>query len=173
MARFDEQLDSWLDQVAEVPLVNNMSEADQQKVILIDSLVLQVSIEGYGKQPSEWTTEMFADLFFNRFVRLLENHEKQQRLFELIPTAMVVLLDIVQPLHQAKLVSWIKGNHDQLVHLYDPVADKFYSQLTKAMASANVNTNNKEEVAAFTKQYLRKHPAQSRAFFTKDDGHEK
>ncbi|HBF73847.1 MAG TPA: hypothetical protein DDW71_01115 [Lactobacillus sp.] len=47
MAQFDEQLDSWLDQVAEVPLVNNMSEADQQKVILIDSLVLQVSIEGY------------------------------------------------------------------------------------------------------------------------------
>jgi hypothetical protein len=173
MAQFDEQLDSWLDQVAEVPLVNNMSEADQQKVILIDSLVLQVSIEGYGKQPSEWTTEMFADLFFNRFVRLLEDHEKQQQLFELIPTAMMVLLDVAQPLRQAELTSWIKSNHDQLVHLYDPAADQFYSQLTKAMKSANVNANNKEEVAAFTKQYLRKHPAQSREFFTKDAGHEK
>lgn len=173
MAQFDEQLDNWLDQVAEVPLVSNMSEADQQNIGLIDSLVLQVLIEGYGKQPAEWTTEMMADLFFNRFVRLLDDHEKQQRLFELVPTAVTVLLNVVQPAHQKELASWIHVNHDLLVHLYDPVADQFYSQLTKAMASANVNVNNKAEVAVFTKQYLRKHPAQSKSLFTKDDGHEK
>ncbi|WP_054656375.1 hypothetical protein [Secundilactobacillus silagei] len=133
MAQFEEQLDNWLDQVAEVPLVSNMSDADQRKIDLIASLVAQVAVEGYGKQPDEWTPQMLADLFFNRFIRLLEENEKQQRLFELIPTAVTVLLGVVQPDQQVTLTKWVRTNRSQLIHLYDPVADQIYSQLTKAM----------------------------------------
>lgn len=173
MTQFDEQLDNWLDQIEQVPLVKNMTETDQQQVVLIDSLVLQVAVEGYGAQPVDWTTEMLADLFFNRFVRLLDEREKQPRLFELIPTAMMVLLDVVGPEHQATLASWVTANHDQLTHLYDEKADQFYSQLSEAMRAAHVDGQNQAEVAAFTKQYLRNHPKQSQAFFTDDSGDEK
>lgn len=140
MAQFEEQLDNWLDQVAEVPLVSNMSDADQRKIDLIASLVAQVAVEGYGKQPDEWTPQMLADLFFNRFIRLLEENEKQQRLFELIPTAVTVLLGVVQPDQQVTLTKWVRTNRSQLIHLYDPVADQIYSQLTKAMKKKQMLT---------------------------------
>ncbi|MFC6254974.1 hypothetical protein ACFP1H_10335 [Secundilactobacillus hailunensis] len=169
MAQFEEQLDSWLDQVSEVPLVSNMSDADQQKIDLIDSLVVQVAVEGYGQQPDEWTPQMLADLFFNRFVRLLEENEKQQRLFELIPTAVTVLLKVVQPAHQSALMSWIQTHHNELVHLYDPVADQIYSQLTQAMEKADVDVNNSKQVAVFIRQYMHDHPDQSKTLFTKGD----
>lgn len=167
MAQFEEQLDNWLDQVAEVPLVSNMSDADQRKIDLIASLVAQVAVEGYGKQPDEWTPQMLADLFFNRFIRLLEENEKQQRLFELIPTAVTVLLGVVQPDQQVTLTKWVRTNRSQLIHLYDPVADQIYSQLTKAMKKADVDVNNSKQVAAFTRQYMHDHPDQSKTLFTK------
>lgn len=167
MTQFDDQLDQWLEQVTEVPLIHNLPQADQQNVTLIDSIVIQTAIEGYGKQPSDWNEELFADLFFNRFVRLLDDNEKQQRLFELIPTALMALMEVVQPDQQSKLISWIRKNHDKLIHLYDPVADQFYAQLSEAMRAANVDMNNQDAVAAFTRQYLRQHPEQGRTLFTK------
>ncbi|WP_203652217.1 hypothetical protein [Secundilactobacillus yichangensis] len=169
MMQFDEQLDNWLDQIAEVPLIHNMAEADQQKVTLIDSIVIQIAVEGYGKQPDEWTKDMLADLFFNRFVRLLDENEKQKRLFELIPAAVTALLEALQPRNQSRLSNWIRKNHDQLTHLYDPMADHFYAKLSKAMMDANVDVNDQSAVAAFTKQYLRQHPDEGGAFFTQDD----
>lgn len=173
MGQYDEQLDSWLEQVSKVPLVRNMSQLDQERVWLIDSLVLQLAVEGYDKLPREWTTEMLADLFFNRFVRLLDEDEKQLRLFELIPTAMTVLLNVLQVPQSTKLLNWVKGHHDQLTHLYDPVADEFYSQLDQAMKLANIDMNDSAAVSQFTRDYLRQHPNQSRALFEEGDHHEK
>ncbi|GAX06592.1 hypothetical protein IWT25_01937 [Secundilactobacillus pentosiphilus] len=167
MKQFDDQLDQWLEQITEVPLIHNLPQADQQNVTLIDSIVIQAAIEGYGKQPGEWNEALFADLFFNRFVRLLDDNEKQPRLFGLIPTALMALMEVVQPDQQPKLMNWIRKSHDKLIHLYDPVADKFYAQLSEAMRVANVDMSDQSKVAAFTRQYLRQHPEQGRSLFTK------
>lgn len=167
MKQFDDQLEQWLEQITEVPLIHNLPQENQQQVILIDSIVIQVAVEGYGKQPNEWTEKLFADLFFNRFVRLLDDSEKQQRLFDLIPTALMALMAVVQPVQQSKLVRWIRESHDKLIHLYDPAADQFYAQLSKAMRAANVDVTSKTEVAAYTQRYLRQHPGQGRSLFTK------
>ncbi|MCH5462842.1 hypothetical protein HC026_07550 [Lactobacillus sp. LC28-10] len=173
MTQLDEQLDNWLDQVGEVPLVNNLSQADQERILLIDSVVLQVAIEGYGKQPNEWTTEMLTDLFFNRFVRLLDKDEKQQRLFDLIPMAVMVLLRVMQPRSFSELTNWVNENHNQLTHLYDPIAGKVYARLDHAMKLANLNMKDPSKVASFTREYLRKHPMESKTLFEKRNPHEK
>lgn len=167
MSQFDEQLDSWLDQVEAEPTIQSLSEDDQERVGLIVTLVVQVMIQGYDKQPSEWTTEMLHDLFVNRFVPLLDKDEQEARLFELIPVSLKALFDVILPNDPQALAGWVAQHRDQLVHLYDPTAAKFYQDLQSAMMRDGVDTADETAVAKYTRDYLRLHPEQGKSLFTK------
>lgn len=171
MQSFDEELDQWLDAIMAVPKFASMTAGAQEQVEIIVTVSAQVLVIGYQKQPKEWTTALLEDLFFNRFVPMLDVSEKRAELFDLLPETLLTWFDVLEKngqLNQAdQLRAWVKQHVTQLTALYDPVADKFYAQLMSAMKTAGVDLADTSAVSQFTKNYLEQHPDEGQALFTK------
>lgn len=170
MAKVDDLLDGWLNQMDDQPMMRNLSDDDQARVELIVTIVVSVAVAGYGKQVDEWNQDLLADVFFNRFVPLLEENEKELALFALIPTAMSLFFKVVKPARVDELSAWVKDHHNQLVNLYDAKADQFYTKLTTAMKHAGIDLTDQMAVGRYTKQYLQQHPQEGKQLFTKKFG---
>ncbi|KRM75941.1 hypothetical protein [Secundilactobacillus collinoides] len=169
--RVDALSDEWLSAVHEVPMVRNLRPADQNDVDVIIDTFVGIAILGLKKDPGDWQPDTMQEVFYRYFVSVLDDDDKQRRLFTLIPMAMTTFIRVLAEKgilkNSVALSSWVSDHHEMLAHLYNEELDHFYSQLTAAMQTAHVDMTNKQQVDAFTNQYLRAHPQQGAAVFTK------
>lgn len=169
--RLNERSDTWLLAVHQVPMVKNLSDSDRHDVDVIIDTFSGIAILGLNKEPHDWQPETLQQIFYSYFVSVLTTKDKRRHLFTLIPVAMTTFIKTLagtgEVTNADQLLDWIGSHHEMLVHLYNEELDHFYDELTKAMQSAGIDMTNKQQVDTFTTQYLREHPSQGAAIFTK------
>ncbi len=173
--RVDALSAEWLHAVHQVPMVQNLRPADQSDVDVIIDTFVGIAILGLKKEPIDWQPDTMQEVFYRYFVSVLDEEDKQRQLFTLIPMAMTTFIHVLDEKrvlsHSEALLAWIETHHDMLVHLYNEELDHFYNHLTAAMKAARIDMTNKQQVDSFTNQYLRAHPQQGTAIFTKKQSH--
>lgn len=169
--RLNDRSDTWLEAMHQVPMVKNLSDSDRHDVDVIIDTFAGIAILGLNKEPHDWQPETLQQIFYSYFVSVLTTKDKRRRLFTLIPMAMTTFIKTLvgtgEVSNADQLLAWIGSHHEMLVHLYNEELDHFYDELTKAMQSAGIDMTNKQQVDTFTTQYLREHPSQGAAIFTK------
>lgn len=165
-----DQIDRWLDDLHKLPVVGNLTDTDRHYFDVIIDAASELMILGLKREPETWDGKLFAEAMFRRFVPILESDEKDQALFDQIPFALSELVKHLSSIkvlsNEQDLLEWIRKHHDALVHLYDQNFDDFYTNLTRAMRIAGVDTTNRAQVNAFTQFYLSQNKQEGQALYT-------
>lgn len=165
-------VEDWVEAMVTQPDVANLSQTDLQHFITIVHTTAELMITGKHLQPSDWDVKTLNEIMFGPFTHLLDEADRVPALFNLVPFALTTLFDYLAAqgklTHATELQDWVGTHHTALVTMYDPKLENFFEDLTTAMQRANVDADDHDAVDAFTQDYLRAHPTESRELFTAD-----
>ncbi|PWG00565.1 hypothetical protein [Levilactobacillus bambusae] len=166
------KVDRWLELLDQVPMIENLSDQDQQRVVTILDAFGDLALIGYRTQPVDWSPKLFEAIFFGRFTQLLSPDERTAALFRLLPMTLSVLVEQLKATHQLSeqtamdLTAWVKLNHDNLVHLSDPQFETYFHKLALLMQQAGIDPTDTTAVDEFTTNYLHEHPKEGVKLFS-------